>query len=385
MTQEEPNLFFPEYSEAISYIGLESDPFPNIPPKEVTYWADNKRVYNDIRDMVASSFLFATSRIYTFWGPVGVGKTYAAKYLCKSENRKKMFEKIPKHLIKDHYVIHVTASQPRRTGELTSSIYKDTLNEFIGIILKHDELRQHFNEVYKNIDNVKIRGAFGRLTEVTRQFYEGVDYRSLLLKNVGYKYVMDEKNSIGKIQDINELAEILKWFFIVISKKYDRITLIIDELEYLASSSAAERYQFSDLIKSIYEFINSGLNVILVYTFDSYNGVAGTLQPAVINRIHDVIEFSKISEESDLIEYICDCITEGGGVPPERLIDLEVIELFSERILKYIKNISFRDINKEIHKFIAGCYRLASENDDFNITEFKITRELYELYTRFSL
>lgn len=384
MELNELDSFFPEYAEVIKYIGVRNDPFPNVPPDDVNYWADNRRVFNAIRDLVISSFLFATSKMYIFWGPIGVGKSFAAKYLCKAENRKEMFGLVPKHLVKDQEIIMIKAVQPRRSGELTSSIYRNIVSKFLEFIMEDGELTKELIASVKDIDNIFIRKAFSSLSVTLRSFFGG-DVRDRLHLNEGYKYIMDHKNKIGKIKDINELSEILYLLYKIISTKYDRFTLIIDELDFLESSTVAERYQFSDLLKSIYGKINTGLNMILIYTFDTYRGVLGTLQPAATDRISEIIEFNKIDNKDDLIEYITDCIKQRGEIDPNQFITEEVIELYSIRLLEFLKALSFRDINKEIHRFIAGCYRIASEAPDFDISNFIIDKRLYEIYTQFSI
>lgn len=368
-----------EYEEVLSLTGLKHDPFPLISPNIVTYWADNKELLKLLKETILDSLLFASSNIYVFYGKIGVGKTFAANYLFGSEGIKLLSKEIPNFVIKKQYVLKIRAAIPRKSGELLNSVYNGIVKKIIEDILKDDDLTIELKEVYRNIPMGNIRRAFN---EISKDLHKTTLIRTpiSLDNNEGFKYITDEKNKFGKLRDINDLGTTLLYLISILFKKYEKISIIIDELEHLSQSTVSERYQFSDLIKCLYEFVDIGLNIIFIYTFETYDEVSTTLQPAILDRVKDKILFRLIDNEADVCEYIYYCIEDRGEKAPDDFIEELVIEKFSKKLINNFKQISFRDINKEMHKFISLCYRIRTEQRDFNITKFKITNELYTIY-----
>ncbi|MHA1336848.1 MAG: hypothetical protein ACTSPW_14110 [Promethearchaeota archaeon] len=370
------------YVKVINLLGLENDPFPIVPPKIVDYWADNKSLLEKLKITLIDSLLFASSNIYIFWGDIGVGKTFAAKYLSGPKGIETFVKELPEGLFGEQLVIQIKAPQPRRTGELVSSIYRNIAKNFIDHIFKDRDLLKELMLLEKNMESGNIKRAFKALS---RDIIVSIGNDVIITNidnNEGYKYILDQKNKIGKIGDLDECADILKYLFLILYKKYEKITIIIDELENLASSTMSEKYQFNDFIKSIYRKIDVGLNIILIYTFNTFTDVKGTLQRPLYDRIKEIIEFKLISNSDDIIEYIEDCLSLRGNIDPYNFIEKDVIEEFSHKLIEKFGQISFRDINKEMHKLIATSYRLKLAEKKLDDNSFKITKKLFSLYSK---
>jgi hypothetical protein len=383
MSEKYMNLdpYSKEYEEILTSLGLKNDPFPTVPPSEVNYWADNKTVLNQIKEKLLDSLLFASSNIYIFWGRIGVGKTFAANYLCGSQGINLFAKELPDSLLKKQFSIKVRPSIPRKSGELLTSIYKGIVTDLFNNILKDKELYKILKTYYKNLPDSPIKKSFYEISKETRKKHlDGSE--STFIENEGFKYITDEKNKMGKLRDINDMGDVIYNLIAIHLEKYDRVSIIIDELENLSRSAIAERYQFNDLIKYMYEKIEIGLNIIFIYTFETYSEVETTLQPAVLSRIKDKIEFDLVKDESDLIEYIYDCIQKRGEINPYTFIEKEVIQKFSKKLLDNFKQISFREINREMHKFISICYRIRIEQREFDIKILKISNDLYSIYDK---
>lgn len=370
-----------DYEKVLSFTGLENDPFPVVAPNEVTYWADNKELFIKIKETLIDSLLFASSNLYIFWGRVGVGKTFAANYLCGPKGLELFKSELPNSLIKNQYSIKIRTVIPRRSGEVLNSIYNGIVKKFIIDIIKDKDLKNELKEYYKKMEVSKLRNAF-RLMSIELRKMKLDNSHIQLENNEGYKFITDEKNKIGKLRDINEMGEVIISLISILLTKFERVSIIIDEFEHLSRATVAERYQVNDLIKCIYEYVDVGLNIILIYTFETYSEVEITLQAAIKDRIKSIIEFELINNEADVVQYIYECIEQRGNVNPHNLIDEDIIKLFAKKLIDEFGQISFRQINREMHRFISICFRMLIEQKK-SIEVFNIDKELYQIFNKY--
>ena len=116
-------------------------------------------------------------------------------------------------------------------------------------------------------------------------------------------------------------------------QKYDRINLVVDECENLSQAPLSDRYQFSDLIKTLYKDMPNKMNIFLVYTYDTYTDIEKTLQRALLDRIKDKIIFKLITAPEDIIIYIRECIEKRGKIDQGELITDTVLDQFSRYLI----------------------------------------------------
>jgi len=281
----------PQYESALEITGLADDPFPITAPNVVTYWADNKSLLMEIRETFLDSLLFASSNLFVFWGKVGVGKTFLANYLCGPKGRELFKENIPESLIKENYTVKIRASVPRRSGELLYSVYNGIIKKLLNDIINDAVLLDVFKNYYKQMEIGKLRTAFRSMSTKLKSIT--LDSTKINLEeDKGYKFITDEKSNLGRLRDINDMGEVIVSLTSILLTRYEKVSIIIDELEHLSRATISERYQFNDLIKCIYEMIDVGLNIIFIYTFETYSEVETTLEPAIIDRIKSVIQFN---------------------------------------------------------------------------------------------
>jgi len=370
-----------EYQNVLDLTGLENDPFPIVAPNEVNYWADNKALLMRLKETLLDSLLFASSNIYIFWGQVGVGKTFAANYLCGPKGEELFKADLPDSLIKEHYAIKIRAAIPRRSGELLHSVYNGMVKKLINDIIMDDKLKNNLKDYHKNMEIGKLRTAFRSISNELRK--TTLNSTSIYLENDdGYKFITDEKSKYGRLRDINDMGDVIISLISILLIKYEKISIIIDELEHLSRSTISERYQFNDLIKCIYEKVDVGLNIVFIYTFETYSEVETTLQPAVKDRIKNIIQFNLVNNESDIIEYIYECLEKRGRINPYDFMEENVIHNFASKLINNFKQISFRQINREMHKFIAMCFRIKVEEKELEKEKFIITQNLYQFYDK---
>ena len=368
-----------EYEVTIGSIGLRDDPFPIQAPSTVDYWADNEELFEKLRSTLVDAMIFPTSNIYIFYGDVGVGKTFAARLMCHPSGLNLFFGELPEGMIKDQYVFIIDAVVPRRSGELTSTAYRNIIEEMLEEIRQDPDLREFFIDNLSVLPSGDVNLSFQRIGQAFRQkTLGGTDYD--LSSNEGFKFVTGKKNKIGRITDINQISKIIRYLFFVVLQKYDRINLVIDECENLSEAPLSDRYQFSDLIKTLYTDIPNKMNVFLVYTQDTYSEIEKTLQRALLDRIKDTIEFKPVTSHEDLIIYIRECIQKRGKIDYRELITDEVLDQFSRYLISKYGRISFRDVNKEMHMLISKCYQFKMDSAKDDKFPFKIDEAAYSFY-----
>jgi len=369
-----------EYEVTIGSIGLRDDPFPIQAPSTVDYWANNEELFRKLRSTLVDAMIFPTSNIYIFYGDVGVGKTFAARLMCHPSGLKLLFSELPEYIIKEPYVFIIDAVVPRRSGELTSTAYRNIIEKMLEEIRQDTELRQFFLNNLSVLPSGNVNISFQMIGRTFRQqTIERTTYD--LSSNEGFKFVTDQRNKIGKITDINQISSIIKYLFYVMLQKYDRINLVVDECENLSEAPLSDRYQFSDLIKTLYNDIPNKMNIFLVYTQDTYIEIEKTLQRALLDRIKDKIYFKLVNSHEDLIIYIRECIKKRGKIEYEELITDEVLNKFSRYLISKYGRISFRDVNKEMHMLISKCYQFKMDSAKGDKFSFKIDEDAYLFYT----
>ena len=374
-----------EYEVTIGSIGIKNDPFPIQAPDYVDYWADNEELFHRLRSTLVDAMIFPTSNIYIFYGDVGVGKTFAARLMCHPSGLNLLFKELPPGMIKDQYVFIIDAVVPRRTGELTSTVYRNIIQYLMEDIRKDDELRKFFIENINKIPSGDIKRAFMNISRVFRQ-KSLEQYEFDLSDNEGYKFITDKKNKIGRISDINQISNIIKFLFFIIYQKFDRINLIIDECENLSEAPLSDRFQFSDLIKTLYKEIPNKMNIFLAYTQDTYSEIQKTLQRALLDRIKSTIYFKRVNNKDDIIIYIRECLQKRGKISYRDLITDKVLNHFSEYLIEKYSSVSFRDVNKEMHILLSKCYQFKMNSAKGNKISFIIDDEAYSFFkTLFSI
>lgn len=366
--------FEKDYNKSLNALGIpiQKDPFPISPPSNVDYWANNKNILERIIQAHLDSMMFASNALYVFWGSIGVGKTFAAQYLANPKTKEIVRESFKKDV--ETLIFRVVAASALKTGQLIYSLYKDIVRNCLNKILSDRKLIQVLNTSHDQIDNEKIKAAFRDIQKAMILTVDGRLNIEKIAMSEGYKLLIQDKSKLGKVQDTNELITIIKFLAWVLLHRFNRIIITIDELENLARGTRAETFLVNDLIRKMHDEVEYGLTLILIFTFDSFDDVRGTLQPSVVDRIRDVIEFNFVEKVSDIKEYIKDCIELRTTKPSKDIIAPEVVTKISENLkTKFQKRVSFRVINKEMHRIFAETFIKAGQP-----SKYKVDLKLYQ-------
>jgi hypothetical protein len=357
-----------QYDKALNALGLrrDKDPFPLDPPVSVDYWADNKEVLERMVKTQLDSAMFASSFIYVLYGPVGGGKTFAIKYLANSEVQKTIFKALKKPEI-ETFSFRVTAIVPLRTGQLTFSLHRNMVESCLAKIREDQDLLKILT-TWKDFGVGCIKTAFKDIASHVNRPLGG----SLSLPNLetteGFKFLTQTKSKIGKLNDVNDLVETIRILVYILSKKYSRVVISIDELENLARATGTERFLISDFFRKLHENIEHDLTVFLIFTLDSFEGVADLLQKAFLSRIKDKIEFSYVKSAVTVREYIYECILKRCNVNPYDVIAEDVIYAIADSLISTFRGaLSFRTINTEMIKTFTDAHILADRPKKFRI------------------
>jgi Cdc6-like AAA superfamily ATPase len=367
-----------EYQKSLNALNIarDRDPFPFDPPRTVDYWADNRKVLQKLVQVQVDSIMFASSFIYILYGPFGGGKTFAIRYLSNPKTQKLVLGSL-KRTDLEVLNIDVRAVAPVKTGQLTFSLHKEIIEKCFTAIVKSDELIRALVRS-EQIGIGKIKAAFEDIRHSTTRSLDGEPRIVGLEDSDGYKLLTQARSRLGKLQDVNELVESISILVQLLSKKYGRVIISIDELENLARASVTERVICSDFLRKIHEMIEHNLTLFLLFTFDSYEVVSQVLQPALLSRVREAIEFTHVKEKSDIIDYIRECLALRSKVNPNDVIDQEVVEAIAGRLIDSFKgSLSFRDINREMHDIFSRTYISAKQPSKYKI-ESSVYKEAME-------
>ena len=346
-----------KYVESLNALGLprKKDPFPFDPPEQVDYWADNKNILKKIIQAQIDSIMFASSFIYVLYGPIGGGKTFAVKYLANATTQKMILKGLKKSNF-ESFSFRVRAIAPLRTGQLTFSLHKDIVEQCFAVILENQDLINIFVKT-THLGIGKTRAAFTDVKKALTRSLDGKISIANLENTEGYKLLTQNRSRLGKLQDVNELVEVIRILVRILAEKYGRILISIDELENLSRASGTERVLCSDFLRKIHETIEHDMTLFLIFTLDSFEDVERLLQPALISRVKESILFPFISEKSDLKEYITECILQRSGIDPYSVIEERVVDDISDSLITSFKGrLSFRQINREMHRIFTDTY-----------------------------
>ena len=365
-----------EYAESLNALGLsvDQDPFPIESPEKVNYWADNKVVLSKIIQAQIDSTMFATSSLYAFWGPIGVGKTFAANFLSSSTINDIISKKMKKVRPFNPKVFRVVAPYPKRTGDLTYGVHKEVVRKLLTEICQDEKLVQDLAQAYKDMEVGTVRAAFKDLGgKVVHTLFSTVSVMDIE-KAEGFKFITGERSKIGKLTDINDLVVITRTLARVVLGKYTRIVLMIDELENLARATATERLFFSDYLRRLHDDIETGITWVMIFTFDSYEDVQSTLQPSLVSRIREVIAFDYVKNSSDVRDYVKECLESRTSGSYTKIMEQDVLTMVAQTLIETFKGrLSFRGINNEMHGIFARAYAVAGTPP-----KFKLDAKLYQ-------
>lgn len=363
-----------QYNKSLNALGIRRDknPFPLDPPRKVDYWADNKEVLQKLIQAQIDSTMFASSFIYVLFGPFGGGKTFAVAYLANPKTQRTILMNLNRPKF-ETLIIRVAAIVPTRTGQLTFSLHKDIVEKCFSAISKSEELIKLFSET-KQMGTGKIKVAFEEIKKSVMRSFQGKLAITNLESSEGYKFLTQTRSRIGKLQDVNELVETIRILVHILSKKYGRVIISIDELENLARATGTGRFLCSDFLRKMHEMIEHDLTIFLIFTLESFEEVSRILQKALLSRVKDYIEFPFIKEKSDVKEYIRECLSLRSKVDPDEVITAEVIDAISNSLItNFPGRLSFREINREIQRLFTATYIFANQPP-----KYRIDHELYK-------
>lgn len=358
-----------QYAVSLNALGIQRnlDPFPFDPPKEVDYWADNKNMLQKIVQAQIDSMMFASSFIYILYGPVGGGKTFAVKYLANPKTQKRIMASLERPTF-ESLNMRVVAVAPMRAGQLTFSLYRNIVENCFSAIIKDQDLLTILKKT-TDIGTGKIKAAFQDIRKMTIRSLEGRLEARNIEQSEGYKFLTQDRSRLGKIQDVNELVEVIRVLVKIASEKYERVIISLDELENLRRATGTERVLCSDLLRKMHETIEYNMTLFLIFTFETFEEIEQVLQPALLSRVKDTIEFPFVKDKSEVKEYITECISMRSKVNPDDVIEPEVIDLIASSLVVNFKGrLTFRAINREMHRIFTSTYIFAKRPPKYEIT-----------------
>jgi hypothetical protein len=344
------------YRAFLSAFGVrgKTDPFPIAAPHEVDYWADNKEVLSKLIRAEGDALIFPSSRIHAFYGPLGGGKSFAVSYLGHPKTRK-VFTKYlpPAYKGKDFLAFSVPASYPLKTGMLTSGVYVGVFERLFKEILEDRTILGDFRKAIEKTPGVVGEALRNAIDNIVMTLDSELNFANVE-KSQGYKLLTLERSKIGSLKTQTDFVSAIKAVVDPLLAKYQRILVAIDELESLRQVSTSERLFFNDFLRRLHQEVETGLTLILIFSLQSFEDVQAVLQPAVIDRISESISFGYVKNKKDIVDYISECFEKGAGVNPLQVIDSDALEAIASDIRKDKREITFRDLNKQLHRIFAS-------------------------------
>ncbi len=344
------------YQGFLSAVGMHGnrDPFPITAPRDVDYWADNREVLSKLIRAEGDALVFPSSRIHAFYGPLGGGKSFAISYLANARTRAVLMKHLPESYgSADFLAFPVAANYPLKVGNLTRGIYLGIFKKLFQEILTDENLFSSFTKTISNVTGA-VGEAFRDASEnvtMTLDFersFAGVE------KSEGYKLLTLEKSKLGSLKFQEDYVSAIKHLVEPVLRKYRRVVIGIDELETLRQVSGTERLFFNDFLRRLHQDIDTGLTIILIFTLQSFDDVQSILQPAIISRISETINFGYVTRRKDIEEYIVECFSDGAGLDAYEIFDKDALEALSDDLLRKDGEVTFRDVNKQLHKIFAA-------------------------------
>lgn len=325
------------------------DPFPISAPHKVDYWADNKKVLSELIRVERDALIFPSSRIHAFYGPLGGGKSFAISYLADPNTRKVLMKHVsPTGKAKDFLAFSIPASFPLRAGMLTRNVYLGIFRKLFDEIVLDIHLLDGLREMARTTPGT-VGQALRSITQSVVRNIEGKISLSTIEETDGYKLLTLERSRLGSLKTQDDYVLAIKAVAEPLLVKYRRVLIAIDELENLRQVSASERLFFNDFVRRLHQEIETGLVIILIFTLQTFGEVESVLQPAVLSRISGQIHFDFVRTRHDIVEYIVQCLEEGADVKASDVMERDAIEAIARDLLKYRKEVTFREVNKELH------------------------------------
>lgn len=327
-----------------SILDFENDPFPTSAPEDVTYWSDNQRVLSNLIDMQKQTLIFQSTSLNIFYGPKGTGKTFSASYLS-NEKIKRLFLKVLNKGDLKLLTINLEVNLPLRPGTFINSFHFKLFHKLLEKIFE-DKLGEAFKQV---IDSTNLSSIKKHLLEIQEKLSDK-DFE-IAQNTTGYKYFTFKSN---KKPEIESALEAIILLFNVLFSKYNKIALIIDEMENIRDLRLTDQLLINDYLKKIHDKVETNLNIILIYTFDSISDVQTSLSDALFSRVKKKIEFGYIREEKDLRDYVTECIKYRGKKNMNQIMEQDVLDKIIEDLKSKLGKINFREVNREIHLIFSS-------------------------------
>jgi len=375
-----------EYLKILLELGLKADPFPIEAPSEVNYWADNKKLLNQLLELQIDMISYPSTNLNIFYGALGAGKTHACNYLSNKGVQEKLAKIIlKKELKKEILSMVVVAPLPQKTGQITTAVYKELVHKLLSELTKDDyerllvQLRTYKRSAYF-VDALKNLAKW-----VTKQLTidgsaKPVDSIKALEE---FHFLTTLKSrTYGTLETSIDLADTLSIIIKTLVKGGKDVIIFIDELEHLNAEKPTGRLLFSSFIRELYDEVENNLNIVLIFTHATYDEIILLLSPAVIDRLNvkGIVNFAPMKTENDLREYFEMNIESQGG-NPQALIDKDALDIIIKKILSAGKTgVKPREFNREMKNIIPPLYNYRKNKKLGG--SFKITKGLLAGYEK---
>jgi hypothetical protein len=349
---------------------LKDNPFPVSAPKDVDYWADNRSVLRQLLHLEVESLGFISTSTYIYWGPKGTGKTFAARYFSNERIMKKLSKIVKSPQVKQIKIIQIDAPFPQRSGGFTYNLHAYLVNRLIQDIINDNELTNILVTTVKKLD-IAAQTVFDDILRILSQA-SLLDRNPKFLfseiqKTQGYKQLTFKS---AKRADNFDIILGLRILIDILLTKYTKLKIILDEMENLNDARLVDRLFFSDYVRKIQDRIEKNLDLVLIYTLDSFDDVKYTLSDALMSRIREKIEFKFVENKENIEEYIRDCIKFRGKKEINDMMDEEVLGKIVESFSSRLGTLTFRQINIEMRNILSKGYYFDKESD-------RLTMDIY--------
>ncbi|MEM5867689.1 MAG: hypothetical protein QXG39_07200 [Candidatus Aenigmatarchaeota archaeon] len=304
---------------------IRDNPFSIAPSPREIFWADRKKVFEEIKNAIETSISTSPSRIIVNWGLWGGGKTHAMVYFT-SDVFKEEIRKIYGPEI-DFIQVGLRLPRPTETGKIADLLYYEIINAITPEVIRQAVTR--INKYIQEKENVdafkaaeKLRAYFSTLTK--RREYANVLTRLIQgIRPSERKFIYREKLSpkeirdLGLTREIESISDMLDFLGLVtdvltqpfedLPEMMSELFIWIDENEAIRDLSARDVFIYRSFLRDLIDYIPREVTVFLNFSLsvgEDYSTIEAQLGDAVISRVDRDIYFDVMKTLGECLEYV---------------------------------------------------------------------------------
>jgi Cdc6-like AAA superfamily ATPase len=297
--------------------GFKNYPFPISPIEEYAFWADLKKVKEQIEQIFRLAISVPASTSALLWGGRGAGKTYSMNYFMKVKEIEEMLKERKLSLITIKLPISIYI-----TTESYKALYR-------GII---DALRMNLKQLFSEVSEAyreklpavgSLRSKFKTelkyfsmnetLQNIISEWFEDIIFNRRRDEEENVKILkLEAKKKIFTEDDIQSIVSTL-FNFIVHSEtlrdligKRVKIILWLDEWECIRDIRIIENKKINDFLRYLIDYVPSDFVLLINVTLrpdEESADIPAYFTHQLLNRIGKFIEFPPLTA-NDIFEYV---------------------------------------------------------------------------------